>query len=173
MKHFFAKIRNFFDNLFYGPAKKQHKKTVPLYIKMEEVYEAFIPKKAHPSDAGFDLRAAIQQPVIIPPGECRLIPTGFSCALPEGYELQIRPRSGLALKRYIGVLNSPGTVDCNYRGPVGVILFNFGKLQYAVQPGDRIAQGVVSALPDVEITKVEDLGITDRGIGGFGSTGKA
>ena len=142
-------------------------------VKMEKGYETLVPEKAHPSDAGYDLKAAITEPIIIFPGECFVVPVGFSCALPEGYELQIRPRSGLASKVYVSVLNAPGTVDCNYRGRVGVILFNFGRFPYTVQPGDKIAQGVVSKLPSVRIVQVTDLDDTDRGHGGFGSTGKA
>ena len=87
--------------------------------------------------------------------------------------MQIRPRSGLALKNYISVLNTPGTIDCNYRGTVGVILYNFGKYDYYIHPFDKIAQAVVCKLPEVYIDKVEELDTTDRGEGGFGSTGKA
>ena len=146
--------------------------SVKLRIKMNKGYEHLLPRKAHPSDAGFDLRAAIEAPLIIPSGECKIVPVGFACALPEGYEMQIRPRSGLAAKNYISVLNTPGTIDCNYRGQVGVILFNFGKYDYTVQPFDKIAQGVVCELPKVKVVSVEELEDTDRGSGGFGSTGK-
>lgn len=145
---------------------------IELKVEMAEFFDHHLPRKAHKGDAGFDLRAAIEKDVVIPPGECRLIPVGFRCALPEGYELQIRPRSGLALKNYISVLNTPGTVDCNYRGDVGVILMNFGKYDYTVKISDRIAQGVVCKLPEVVVTKVKDLDTTERGTGGFGSTGK-
>lgn len=146
--------------------------TVKLCIKMNKGFEHLLPRKAHPSDAGFDLRAAIDTPVVIYPGECKVVPVGFACALPEGYEMQIRPRSGLALKNYISVLNTPGTIDCNYRGQVGVILYNFGKYDYTVQPYDKIAQGVICKLPTVTIVQVSELDSTDRGEGGFGSTGK-
>ena len=141
-------------------------------VKMTKGFEHLVPKKEHPSDAGYDLRAAIDQPLVISPGKAEMIHVGFSCAFPEGYELQIRPRSGLAIKNYISVLNTPGTVDCNYRGPVCVILYNFGKYDYTVQPYDRIAQGVVCKLPTVQLELVDKLDNTDRGKGGFGSTGK-
>lgn len=146
---------------------------VKLQVKMDKGYEHLLPMKAHPSDAGYDLRAAIDTPVVISPGECKIVPVGFSCALPEGYEMQIRPRSGLAIKNYISVLNTPGTIDCNYRGPVGVILYNFGKYEYTVEPYDKIAQGVVCKLPKTIVVPVDELSDTDRGSGGFGSTGKA
>lgn len=153
--------------------KKLFAKPIQLKIVMDKEYEHLLPRKAHPSDAGFDLRAAIAEDVVLFPGECKLIPVGFKCALPEGYEMQIRPRSGLALKNYISVLNTPGTIDCNYRGTVGVILYNFGKYDYYIHPFDKIAQAVVCKLPEVYIDKVEELDTTDRGEGGFGSTGKA
>jgi dUTP pyrophosphatase len=122
--------------------------------------------------------------VVIPPGEVKLINVGFSCAIPEGYEIQIRPRSGLALNNYISVLNTPGTIDSNYRGLVMVILFNFGKYDYKVEPSDRIAQGVVCKLPDVELVDYSTVTaelkefwnnqqkISERGSKGFGSSGK-
>ena len=147
--------------------------TVCLKIKVNKGFENFIPEKAHNTDAGFDLKAALTEPLAIPPGECILVPVGFKCSIPEGYELQVRPRSGLALKNYISVLNTPGTVDCHYRGDVGVILFNFGKYPFIVEPGMRIAQGVVCKLPSVNIVPVDELDTTDRGEGGFGSTGKS
>jgi dUTP pyrophosphatase len=145
---------------------------VEMRIKMEDKYKHLVPRKEHRGDAGYDLRAAIDDPVVVSPGEVKLIPVGFSCALPEGCELQIRPRSGLALKNYISVLNTPGTIDSNYRGPVGVLLYNFGKYDYTVHPFDRIAQGIVCKLPEVNVVEVSELEDTDRGEGGFGSTGK-
>lgn len=158
-------MKSIFNKLF--------KKDILLKVKMEKGYEHLLPQKAHPTDAGYDLRAAISEELEIRPGECKLVPVGFSCALPEGYEMQVRPRSGLALKNYISVLNTPGTIDCNYRGPVGVILYNFGKYSYHVQPFDKIAQGVICKLPNTRIVTVNELDETDRGTGGFGSTGKA
>lgn len=165
IRSFIAKLKSYFLG---------KKSDVVLNVEMTDFFEHHLPRKAHPEDAGFDLRAAITEDVVIPPGECRLIPVGFKCALPEGYELQIRPRSGLALKNYISVLNTPGTIDCNYRGEVGVILMNFGKYSYTVKISDRIAQGVVCKLPSVVIKEVKDINnfCSTRGSGGFGSTGK-
>ena len=127
------------------------------------------PQYAHPGDAGFDIQAHIA--VTIPPKQIALVKTGIKVAVPDGYELQVRPRSGLALKKGITVWNSPGTVDSQYRGEVGVILYNGGDEDFEVNPGDRIAQGVVAAVPKVEIIPVDYLGATERGEGGFGSTG--
>ncbi len=148
-------------------------KPVEFKVETTEFFDHHLPRKAHNGDSGYDLRAAITEDVVIPPGECKVIPVGFRCALPEGYELQIRPRSGLALKNYISVLNTPGTIDSNYRGEVGVILMNFGKYDYTVKISDRIAQGVVCKLPKVDVVEVRHLDTTDRGEGGFGSTGKS
>ena len=153
--------------------KSYFTKSENVTVDIKTASEFLLPRKAHKSDAGFDLYANITENVVIPAGECRLIPVGFKCALPEGYEMQIRPRSGLALKNYISVLNTPGTIDCNYRGDVGVILMNFGKYDYTVQPFDRIAQGVVCKLPSVIFRAVDTLDTTDRGEGGFGSSGKS
>lgn len=120
--------------------------------------------------AGLDLCAALEAPVTLNPGEVRLIGTGFSIAIPSGYEGQIRPRSGLALRHRIGLLNSPGTIDADYRGEVGVILFNFGTEPYTVHDGDRIAQLVIAAVPRVQVVVVDRLDDTARGHGGFGHT---
>lgn len=123
--------------------------------------------------AGLDLVAAVprEQPVKLPPGARALVPTGFVLELPQGYEAQIRPRSGLALKHGITVLNSPGTIDADYRGEVMVLLVNLGSDMFLVQRGDRIAQAVIAAAAHVEIVQVEALAPTERGDGGFGSTG--
>lgn len=126
--------------------------------------------------AGFDLRAAVpfDAPVTIPPGGRALIPTGFAFEIDRGYEVQIRPRSGLALKHGVTVANSPGTVDADYRGEVGVILINLGDADFVVENGARIAQGVLAAAPQADFEEVEDvdsLEDTARGAGGFGSTG--
>jgi len=120
--------------------------------------------------AGWDISAAVEEPLVIPPGQLKLVPTGIAIALPPGYEAQVRPRSGLALKHGIGVLNSPGTIDADYRGEVGVILFNFGGQPFTVEPGMRIAQLVVSRHETVEMRLVEQLDETARGGGGFGHT---
>lgn len=121
--------------------------------------------------AGFDLRAAIKDVEYLHPRDRKLIPTGLRLAVPYGYELQVRPRSGLALKQGITVLNTPGTVDCDYRGEIGVILFNAGADTVTIKPGDRIAQGVFAAYQRFKFRKSDVLDETERGDGGFGSTG--
>lgn len=130
-----------------------------------------LPAYATPGSAGLDLRAHLEESRTLQPGERALIPTGLSMALPDGYEAQVRPRSGLALKHGITVLNSPGTVDADYRGDVGVILINLGHEPFAIAPGDRIAQLVVAAYAQVEWALGESLPETERGSGGFGHTG--
>jgi dUTP pyrophosphatase len=122
--------------------------------------------------AGMDLRAAIADPRAIKPGEIALIPCGFSMALPEGFEAQVRPRSGLAIKQGVTVVNAPGTIDADYRGEVGVGLINLGKDSFTVTRGMRIAQMVVQALPHVLLVEQASLSETERGEGGFGHTGQ-
>ncbi len=122
--------------------------------------------------AGADLRAAIAEDVIIEAGEKALIKTGFAMALPDNFEAQIRPRSGLALKHGITVLNSPGTIDADYRGEIGVILINHGKEAFRVQRGDRIAQMIIAPFVQAQFEAVDTLDETARGEGGFGSSGK-
>ncbi|MBT4878419.1 MAG: dUTP diphosphatase [Alphaproteobacteria bacterium] len=121
--------------------------------------------------AGIDLRANNQKAETIKPGETKLIPTGIAIALPQGYEAQVRPRSGLALKHSITVLNTPGTIDSDYRGEIGIILINHGKTDYIVENGTRIAQMVIAKYEQVELEFVQTLSDTQRGEGGFGSTG--
>lgn len=122
--------------------------------------------------AGADLRAAIDEDIIIEPGQHVLIKTGFAMALPDNFEAQIRPRSGLALKFGITVLNSPGTIDADYRGEVGIILINHGKHPFKVQRGDRIAQMIIAPFVQADFMAVGTLSETERGEGGFGSSGK-
>ena len=122
--------------------------------------------------AGADLRAAIAEDVVLEAGEKALIKTGFAMALPDNFEAQIRPRSGLALKHGITVLNSPGTIDADYRGEIGVILINHGKEAFRIQRGDRIAQMIVAPFVQADFQCVETLDETERGEGGFGSSGK-
>ena len=124
--------------------------------------------------AGMDLRAALPEfePVILAPGERRLIPTGLKIALEPGYEAQVRPRSGLALKHGVTCLNSPGTIDSDYRGEVGVILINHGQIAFEIQRGERIAQMVIAPYAQAVMAEVEALDETVRGAGGFGSTGR-
>lgn len=121
--------------------------------------------------SGFDLRAAVIEPVILQPGKRALIPIGIKIALPNGYEAQIRPRSGLAYKHGITMLNSPGTVDSDYRGEIKVIAINHGEESFTINRGDRIAQMIIAPVQQIEIQKVFELPKTKRGDGGFGSTG--
>lgn len=121
--------------------------------------------------AGADLRAAIDTPIILAPGARKLIPTGFCMALPAGYEAQVRPRSGLALKHGITVLNSPGTIDADYRGEVGVLIINHGDQDFTVSRGDRFAQIVIAPVTQGKFDVVSSLSETVRGSGGYGSTG--
>jgi len=124
--------------------------------------------------AGLDLFAAVPEnaPIILAPGKYALIPTGLAIALPEGHEAQIRPRSGLAAKHGVTVLNAPGTVDADYRGEIGVLLINHGEVPFAVRRGERIAQMVIAAVVRANLSPVASLSTTDRGDGGFGSTGR-
>jgi dUTP pyrophosphatase len=130
-----------------------------------------LPRYMSSGASGMDLFAAVTEPVIIPPKEVAVIPLGVRIALPEGYEAQIRPRSGLAAGHGIGILNSPGTVDSDYRGEVKVILFNFGKEPFAVNRGDRIAQMVITRVGRAILIEQDYLEDTPRGNGGFGHTG--
>ncbi|HYE50565.1 MAG TPA: dUTP diphosphatase [Azospirillaceae bacterium] len=132
-----------------------------------------LPAYATEQSAGMDLLAAVAAPVTLEPGRRALIPTGLAIALPPGYEAQVRPRSGLALKNGVTVLNSPGTVDADYRGEVGVILANLGDQPFTVERGMRIAQMVVARHERVAWAEAESLDATARGAGGFGSTGTA
>jgi dUTP pyrophosphatase len=122
--------------------------------------------------AGVDLRAAITEEIQLKPLERKLVPTGLKIALPTGYEAQVRPRSGLSLKQGITVLNAPGTIDADYRGEVGVILINLSSETVTIKPGDRIAQMVFARHERAEWLEVNELSVTERGEGGFGSTGK-
>jgi dUTP pyrophosphatase len=130
-----------------------------------------MPTYATQQSAGMDLYAAIESNVTLKPGQYQLIPCGFAMALPAGYEAQIRPRSGLALKHGITVLNGPGTIDADYRGEVGVILINKGDNEFTIVPNMRIAQMIIAAYQHVSCLPVQTLDETTRGIGGFGSTG--
>lgn len=131
-----------------------------------------LPKYATPQSAGMDLQANISEPIVLMPMERKLIPTGLCIALPQGYEAQIRPRSGLALKHGITVLNSPGTIDSDFRGEIGVVLINLSSVLFTIEPGERIAQMVIARHEQGEFIEVEELDKTERGDGGYGSTGK-
>lgn len=130
-----------------------------------------LPAYATPQSAGMDLRANLETPVTLRPMERRLIPTGLHIALPAGYEAQVRPRSGLALKKGITVLNAPGTVDADYRGEVGVLLINLSTEDFVVNDGERIAQMVIARHEQGEFVQVDVLDETERGEGGYGHTG--
>lgn len=143
---------------------------VTVRFRMSEDAADLKPAKAHPDDAAYDLRSRTDLTVM--PGKVALAPTGLFLELPVGYEAQIRPRSGMALKFSMTLLNTPGTIDAGYRGEVGCIMFNAGEQPYEIKRGDRIAQMVISALPDVQMEECGELTETDRGAGGFGSTGK-
>ena len=124
--------------------------------------------------AGLDLLAAVPEdsPLILPPGQRALVPTGLAIALPSGYEAQVRPRSGLASRHGVTVLNSPGTIDADYRGEIGVLLINHGEMPFSIRRGERIAQMVIAPVVRVELAPAAELSATPRGGGGFGSTGR-
>ena len=130
------------------------------------------PAYATPQSAGLDLRACLEEPVLLQPLQRAMIPTGLYIALPAGYEAQVRPRSGLAAKHGVTVLNTPGTIDADYRGEIRVILVNLSDQPFEVVPGERIAQMVIARHEQVEWEPVDELDATERGAGGFGSTGK-
>ncbi len=146
---------------------------IPLKIKKlsEDFNDVELPFYATEGSAGMDIRAAVNEPMLVKRGEIVLVPTNISVEIPEGYEIQVRPRSGLAIKKGIGILNSPGTIDSDYRGEVKIILFNFGKEDFNISRGDRIAQLVISKIYQADISVSEDLNETERGDGGFGHTG--
>ena len=130
-----------------------------------------LPQYATALSAGMDLRANIDTPILLKPMQRKLVPTGLYIALPEGFEAQIRPRSGLALKKGITLLNSPGTIDADYRGEIGVIVVNLSEEDFIIEDGERIAQMVIARYEKAEWEEVEVLGETERGDGGFGHTG--
>ncbi|MDF1610903.1 MAG: dUTP diphosphatase [Stygiobacter sp.] len=146
-----------------------------IHIKIQRIDEMFIdiplPEYATEGSSGLDIRAAVENEVIIPKGKVSLIPTNLMVEIPFGYEIQIRPRSGLAAKNGIGVLNSPGTIDSDYRGEIKIILFNFGENDFVIKRGDRIAQMVISKVYKAELVESSKLQNSNRGSGGFGHTG--
>ena len=146
----------------------------PITVKIKRLPEARdlpLPAKMTAHAAGFDLLAAVVEPVTIGPGDVQLIPCGFAMALPPGFEADVRPRSGLATKHGVTLINSPGTIDADYRGEVKVALINHGRLPFAIERGMRIAQMLVLPVPLVDLVEVDDLDETGRGAGGFGHTG--
>jgi dUTP pyrophosphatase len=132
-----------------------------------------LPAPGSPGSAGLDLRAAVEGDLILRPGERLLVPTGLTLEIPPGWEGQVRPRSGLALRHGIGIVNAPGTIDSDYRGEVGVILINLGEAPFTLRRGDRIAQLVISPVEAIEWEEAGGLEDSGRGSGGFGSTGLA
>lgn len=145
---------------------------VTAVIRLPHAQDLPLPAYGTPESAGCDLLAAITEtPIILKPGQRKLIPTGLKMMLPDGYEAQVRPRSGLALKHGVTVLNTPGTIDADYRGEVGVILINLGEEDFTITRGMRIAQMVIAPVIQTEWQEVSELNDTTRGEGGFGSTG--
>ncbi len=139
-------------------------------LKIKKLSEgAHLPAYAHPGDSGLDLFSV--EHVTIQPGDSKLVKTGISIELPTGTEAQVRPRSGLALKNKVTVLNSPGTIDEGYRGEIGVIMINHGKMEFVIEPGMKIAQMVIQPVLTVQVVESAELSDTSRGTGGFGSTG--
>ncbi|WP_036724736.1 dUTP diphosphatase [Paenibacillus sp. FSL R7-277] len=148
---------------------------LPHYVQINKLpgnEDVLLPCKMSEQASGYDLYAAVGEPVVLAPGERTLIPTGISLAMPGGLEAQIRPRSGLALKHGITCLNTPGTIDADYRGEIKVLLINLGQEPFAIARNERIAQMVFQAVPEVTLVEVDELSDTARGAGGFGHTGK-
>ncbi|NCQ16943.1 MAG: dUTP diphosphatase [Ignavibacteria bacterium CG_4_8_14_3_um_filter_37_9] len=145
-------------------------------IKVKRLSDEFsdipLPVYATHGSAGLDIAAAVKDEIVVPQGKICLIPTNFSVEIPEGYEIQVRPRSGLAIKQGITVLNSPGTIDSDYRGEVKIILINLGEDDYKISRGERIAQLVVSKVYQAKFSEVANLNDSHRGEGGFGHSGK-
>ncbi len=141
-------------------------------VKVIRMNETELPKYETIGSAGMDVRANIKESVILEAGAIKLIPVGLKVEIPLGYEIQVRPRSGLALKHGLGMANSVGTIDSDYRGEIGVIAINLSDKPYTIQPQERIAQIVLNKVEQIEWTEVEELGTTERGAGGYGHTGK-
>lgn len=145
---------------------------IPIKIKrLDETADLPLPSYESEGSSGMDLRASVTEPVLLNPGEIRLIPTGLAISVPHGYEAQIRPRSGLALKHGIGMVNSPGTIDSDYRGEIGIIVVNWGKKPFTIRRGDRVAQMIITKVYKADIMEVGVLESTERGEGGFGHSG--
>lgn len=146
----------------------------PVVVKIKRLANGAgltLPLRMTAESAGMDLPAAVEETTVLQPGEIRLIPCGFAMAIPPGFEAQVRPRSGLASKFGVTLINSPGTIDSDYRGQVQVPLINHGKAPFTIERGTRIAQMLVLPVPPVEVIEVDELDETDRGAGGFGHTG--
>ena len=143
-----------------------------MQIKVIRMNETELPKYETIGSAGMDVRANIKEPITLAPGAIKLIPIGLKVEIPLGYEIQVRPRSGLALRHGLGMANSVGTIDSDYRGEIGVISINLSDKPYTIQPQERIAQIILNKVEQIEWTEVEELGTTERGAGGYGHTGK-
>ncbi|WP_294708433.1 dUTP diphosphatase [uncultured Fusobacterium sp.] len=143
-----------------------------MQVKVIRMNETELPKYETIGSAGMDVRANIKEPITLAPGAIKLIPIGLKVEIPLGYEIQVRPRSGLALKHGLGMANSVGTIDSDYRGEIGVISINLSDKPYTIQPQERIAQIILNKVEQIEWTEVEELGTTERGAGGYGHTGK-
>jgi dUTP pyrophosphatase len=147
-----------------------------IIVKFKRISEDFshipIPQYATSGSSGMDIRAALKEDLTLRPGQIELVPTNISVEIPQGYEIQVRPRSGLAIKHGIGILNSPGTIDSDYRGEIRIILINMSKEDFSISSGDRIAQLVLSKVYLAEMKMSDELNDSKRGDGGFGHTGK-
>ncbi len=146
----------------------------PVRVQVRRLPEAGdlpFPERASAHASGFDLRACLATPLVLAPGARALVPTGLSIAVPEGYEAQIRPRSGLAIQQGVTLLNTPGTIDADYRGEIKIIIVNHGDRPVTITHADRVAQMVIVELPEVQLETVDELPATARGAGGFGHTG--
>jgi dUTP pyrophosphatase len=149
--------------------------TVPLEVQVKRVLTVSgvtVPQYMTAAAAGMDLHAALAEAIDLAPGERTLVPTGLAMAIPEGYEAQVRPRSGLAWRHGVTLVNAPGTIDADYRGEIGIILINHGHDTVSIQPGDRIAQLVFAPVIRVKLVEVAELSATQRSDGGFGHTGR-
>ncbi len=141
------------------------------FKKLAHAQDLPLPSYESAFAAGMDIRAALEKPITLQPGERQLIPSGLKMAMPQGYEAQMRPRSGLAYRHGITMLNTPGTIDADYRGELKMLAVNLGEEEFTINHGDRIAQMVIAPVIQAEVNEVETLSETDRGDGGFGSTG--
>lgn len=150
--------------------------TEKIKIKIKRLSEKFndipLPSYSTKGSAGMDIRAAVENEIVLEKGKIGLIPTNLSVEIPDGFEIQVRPRSGLALKHGIGILNSPGTIDSDYRGEIKIIMMNFSQEDFVIKRGERLAQLIVSKVYLAELIEAENLEISKRGVGGFGHTGK-
>jgi dUTP pyrophosphatase len=151
--------------------KKRLDKLAVKIKRLEDSDDMPLPSYGSEGSSGMDIRASVKEPVVLKSGEIRLIPTGLTVSIPRGYEGQIRPRSGLALKYGIGVVNSPGTIDSDYRGEIYIIVINWGEQPFTIRRGDRIAQMVLAKVFRADIIEVDELDYTQRGVGGFGHSG--